>query len=104
MPNLKLHTNTSYEFQMFESTNWVLEEPEIDDNSKFDLIFPTVVRPFSSTCQADAVSYFYYLLFLVSFSFALCFYLIHPAIFFFNSLLWKLVLFVSFHFLQVSKG
>lgn len=36
------------DLKMFESTNWVLEEPEIDDNSKFDLIFPTVVRPPSS--------------------------------------------------------
>ncbi|KAJ1522556.1 hypothetical protein ONE63_001742 [Megalurothrips usitatus] len=36
------------DLKMFESTNWLLEEPEIDDNSKFDLIFPTVVRPPSS--------------------------------------------------------
>ncbi|KAE8752294.1 hypothetical protein FOCC_FOCC001087 [Frankliniella occidentalis] len=33
------------DLKMFESTTWLLEEPEIDDNSKFDLIFPTVVRP-----------------------------------------------------------
>lgn len=30
---------------MFESTKWILEEPEVDDNNKFDMIFPTVVKP-----------------------------------------------------------
>lgn len=30
---------------MFESTKWVLEEPEVDDNNKFDMIFPTVLKP-----------------------------------------------------------
>lgn len=39
------------DLKMFESTNWVLEEPEIDDNSKFDLIFPTVVRPPSKSSE-----------------------------------------------------
>lgn len=31
--------------QMFESTKWILEEPEVDDNNKFDMIFPTVLKP-----------------------------------------------------------
>jgi hypothetical protein len=35
--------------QMFESTGWLLEEPEVNDTSKFDMIFPTVVRPPNST-------------------------------------------------------
>lgn len=33
------------DLKMFEATNWVLEEPDIDDNSKYDVIAPTVVRP-----------------------------------------------------------
>ncbi|KAG8035636.1 hypothetical protein G9C98_001064 [Cotesia typhae] len=31
--------------KMFESTGWVLEEPEISDTSKYDLLVPTVVKP-----------------------------------------------------------
>lgn len=34
--------------QMFESTGWLLEEPEVSDAAKFDLISPTVVKPPSS--------------------------------------------------------
>jgi cation-transporting ATPase 13A3/4/5 len=34
---------------MFESTGWLLEEPEVNDSSKFDMIFPTVVKPPSSS-------------------------------------------------------
>lgn len=30
---------------MFESTNWCLEEPDIEDTTKFDLLVPTVVKP-----------------------------------------------------------
>ncbi|KAH8042084.1 hypothetical protein HPB51_021168 [Rhipicephalus microplus] len=33
------------DLKMFEATSWVLEEPDIDDNSKYDIIAPTVVRP-----------------------------------------------------------
>ncbi|XP_077564177.1 polyamine-transporting ATPase 13A3-like [Haemaphysalis longicornis] len=33
------------DLKMFEATNWVLEEPHIDDASKYDVIAPTVVRP-----------------------------------------------------------
>lgn len=42
-----------FNFQMFESTGWILQEPEIEDTSKYDLLAPTVVKPsgsnFSST-------------------------------------------------------
>ncbi|XP_012255739.2 polyamine-transporting ATPase 13A3-like [Athalia rosae] len=31
--------------KMFESTGWVLEEPDISDTSKYDLLIPTVVKP-----------------------------------------------------------
>ncbi|XP_054164736.1 polyamine-transporting ATPase 13A3-like [Oppia nitens] len=30
---------------MFESTKWVLEEPEVSDSSKYDLLAPTIVKP-----------------------------------------------------------
>lgn len=33
---------------MFESTQWILEEPNVSDDTKFDLVFPTIVRPPSS--------------------------------------------------------
>lgn len=33
------------DLQMFEATGWVLEEPDVDDEEKFDLLAPTVVRP-----------------------------------------------------------
>lgn len=33
------------DLQMFEATGWVLEEPDVDDEKKFDLLAPTVVRP-----------------------------------------------------------
>ena len=30
---------------MFESTGWVLEEPDVEDTSKYDLLAPSVVKP-----------------------------------------------------------
>lgn len=33
------------DLKMFEGTNWILEEPEIDETAKFDIITPTVVKP-----------------------------------------------------------
>nr|CAD7201549.1 unnamed protein product [Timema douglasi] len=33
------------DLKMFHSTGWLLEEPEVNDNSKFEMIFPTIVRP-----------------------------------------------------------
>lgn len=31
--------------QMFESTKWVMEEHDVADNNKFNMIFPTVLKP-----------------------------------------------------------
>jgi len=31
--------------QIFESTGWLLEEPAINDDTKYDLIIPTIVKP-----------------------------------------------------------
>lgn len=33
------------DLKMFQSTEWHLEEPNVDDESKFDLMIPTVVKP-----------------------------------------------------------
>ena len=33
------------DLKMFESTGWHLEEPDVSDNTKFSMIFPTVVKP-----------------------------------------------------------
>lgn len=33
------------DLKMFESTGWVLEEANISDDMKYDLLFPTIVRP-----------------------------------------------------------
>ncbi|XP_008480066.2 probable cation-transporting ATPase 13A3 [Diaphorina citri] len=33
------------DLKMFESTEWHLEEPNVNDDLKFDLIIPTVVKP-----------------------------------------------------------
>ncbi|XP_014236851.1 cation-transporting ATPase 13A2 isoform X1 [Trichogramma pretiosum] len=33
------------DLKMFESTGWILEEPNVSDTSKFSMLFPTVVRP-----------------------------------------------------------
>lgn len=30
---------------MFESTKWILQEHNVADDTKFDMLFPTVVRP-----------------------------------------------------------
>jgi hypothetical protein len=30
---------------MFESTGWLLEEANVADNTKYDLLFPTYVKP-----------------------------------------------------------
>lgn len=31
--------------KMFESTGWILEEPQIADTRKYDLLIPTVIKP-----------------------------------------------------------
>lgn len=33
------------DLKMFESTKWILEEADVSDATKFDLLFPTVVKP-----------------------------------------------------------
>lgn len=33
------------DLKMFETTKWVLEEPEVNDSNKFDLLAPTIVKP-----------------------------------------------------------
>ncbi|XP_043280695.1 polyamine-transporting ATPase 13A3 isoform X2 [Venturia canescens] len=33
------------DLKMFESTGWHLEEPDVSDNTKFSMMFPTVVKP-----------------------------------------------------------
>ncbi|KAI1285508.1 Polyamine-transporting ATPase 13A3 [Halotydeus destructor] len=33
------------DLKMFDATGWILEEPVVDDTSKYDLLAPTVVRP-----------------------------------------------------------
>jgi cation-transporting ATPase 13A3/4/5 len=33
------------DLKMFESTKWMLEEPNVSDDTKYDLLFPTIVRP-----------------------------------------------------------
>ncbi|KAK6639831.1 hypothetical protein RUM43_008106 [Polyplax serrata] len=33
------------DLKMFESTDWILEEPDVSDNTKFEIVHPTVVRP-----------------------------------------------------------
>lgn len=33
------------DLKMFESTGWVLEEANIKDDTKYDLLFPTIVHP-----------------------------------------------------------
>lgn len=33
------------DLQMFEATGWILEEPDVDDENKFDLLAPTILKP-----------------------------------------------------------
>lgn len=33
------------DLKMFEATNWILEEANVSDDNKYDLLFPTTVRP-----------------------------------------------------------
>lgn len=34
-----------FRLQIFESTGWQLEEPAANDDTKYDLIIPTIVKP-----------------------------------------------------------
>lgn len=44
---------------MFESTEWVLEEPDVNDNTKYDLVFPSIVRPKHLTPHSVCLSEIY---------------------------------------------
>lgn len=33
------------DLKMFESADWILEEPDVSDNTKFEMVYPTVVKP-----------------------------------------------------------
>ena len=37
---------------MFQATDWELDEPEVEDSSKYDLLFPTLVRAKSQRANA----------------------------------------------------
>lgn len=38
---------------MFESTKWTIEDQDISDNTKFDMIYPTVVKPPKGTNRVE---------------------------------------------------
>lgn len=38
-------TGDPLDLKMFEATNFIFEEPNVEDTNKFDMITPTVVRP-----------------------------------------------------------
>lgn len=41
------------DLKMFESTGWILEEANVADDTKYDLLFPTIVRPPIRSSQID---------------------------------------------------
>lgn len=41
------------DLKMFESTGWKLEEANVSDDTKYDLLFPTVVKPPSNTAKGS---------------------------------------------------
>lgn len=50
------------DLKMFESTNWILEEANISDDTKYDLLFPTIVRPpkrLSAAHQGKLIEFVY---------------------------------------------
>lgn len=42
--------------KMFDATDWVLEEPAVNDTSKYDLLAPTVVKPKIVECDTDGLN------------------------------------------------
>jgi hypothetical protein len=42
--------------QMFEATGWKLEEPEVADQEKYDLIVPTIVKSAAGPGHDEEVS------------------------------------------------
>lgn len=59
---------------MFESTGWILEEPKVPDNTKFDLLVPTVVRPSNDDSAVSSAILFYVI--IISKQMYLCFLII----------------------------
>jgi hypothetical protein len=47
---------TMFLCQMFEATGWKLEEPEVADQEKYDLIVPTIVKSPSGRGHDEEVS------------------------------------------------
>ncbi|KAF5303296.1 hypothetical protein FQA39_LY10035 [Lamprigera yunnana] len=43
--SIPLNNIRDYVMQMFESTKWSIEEHDVSDNTKFNMIFPTVLKP-----------------------------------------------------------
>ncbi|XP_053210773.1 polyamine-transporting ATPase 13A3-like isoform X2 [Panonychus citri] len=43
------------DLKMFHATGWILEEPSVDDENKYDLLAPTIVKPGNSGIDADEV-------------------------------------------------
>lgn len=42
------------DLKMFESTSWKLEEANVSDDTKYDLLFPTVVKPPSTSSRGSS--------------------------------------------------
>lgn len=42
------------DLKMFESTRWTLEEANVSDDTKYDLLFPTVVKPPATNSQGSS--------------------------------------------------
>lgn len=38
---------------MFESTGWILEEPNVTDCEKYDLLVPTIVKPVDNNYTSE---------------------------------------------------
>lgn len=48
------------DLKMFESTGWILEEANVSDDNKYDLLFPTIVHPPRKRENLSGISYIYY--------------------------------------------
>lgn len=54
-------TGDPLDLKMFEATNFIFEEPNVDDTNKFDMLTPTVVRPAElarDAAEADFITKF----------------------------------------------
>lgn len=48
-------TGDPLDVKMFEATGWLLEEPQVADNNKYDLLVPTVVKPKSGALEIGII-------------------------------------------------